>query len=360
MDFSRIAEKMREAAEKKAQQDALAQRVSQSGAGQMVVGPDGLMRVAGGLNRYGEERPDTVLMRDESGNLDERFTQTMTPEYLALQQKAMTEGDTRSAQLARERQGIMQQGAMDSLQKQASSALTGGMQNLAMRGGAGMGSRERLNRDISRQLMGGNQGISRDGRLANLAISQQDESMKNQLLGQVGQVGQMIQEGNINRLQQDIRDQNLSGQNIYGEDMQAFAADKSADAQAKAACFTGETSFLMEDGSEKPIIFIKLGEKLLDGGKVFFKSESLTTDLYMYNGDRVTGSHAVKEAGKWIRVEDSELSEKILGEYTVYCVGNENHIMRTIDNTFSDFFETDEYEELSIDESLAALNEKLD
>lgn len=323
-------------------------------------GDDGLMRVEGGINRYGEARPDTVLMRDAEGNLDDRFLQTMSPEYLALQQKGMAEGDTRGAELARQMQGMQDVQQRDVMNAQAQSALTGGMQNLAMRGGAGIGSRERLNRDVGRQLMAGSQGIGRDSRMANLAISQQDEQMKNELLGQVGGVSQKIDEGNISRLQQDIRDQNIAAGNIYSEDMQAYGAQKSAEASSAAACFTAGTEFLMADGTYKNIEDIDLGDNLVDGGKVYFLTKSLTTDLYDYNGDNVTGLHAVLENGKWIRVKDSSFAKKIDGEWIVYCLGNEEHLMISHNAQYSDFFETDRYEELTIDESLEALNEKLD
>ena len=324
-------------------------------------GDDGLTRVAGGVNRYGEIRPDTVLMRDEEGNLAERFRMGLLPEYQALQQKALTEGDTRAAELARQQQGVMTQQAFDDLQKQGSTALAGGMRNLAMRGGASTGSQERLNRDVLRGVMSGNQGINRENRLANLAISQQDEAMKNQLLGQVGGVNQAIQEANINRLQQDIQAQNLAAHNIYSEDMQALAAQKSADAQAAAACFTGDTEIVMEDGTLKRIEDIEYGDVLLDGGKVTVVMQTRSSDVFRYDHDvLVSGSHAVKEDGEWIRVRKSKKADKVDGNFKVYNLGCENHILKTVKNTYSDFFETDDYEELTIDESLEKLNGRLD
>jgi hypothetical protein len=193
--------------------------------------------------------------------------------------------------------------------------------------------------------------------MANLAISQGDEQMKNQLLGQVGGVAQKIEEANVNRLQQDLQSQNMAAHSIYGEDMQALAADKSANAQAAAACFTADTRFKMIDGSFKPIKDIQLGEILHEGGKVYFTTKSLTTDLYVYNGqDSVSGTHAIKEDGKWIRVQDSEKAKKISGEWEVYNIGCENHIMMTDKNIYSDFFETDFYEDLTIEQSLKVLN----
>lgn len=326
----------------------------------MTAGDDGLMTVAGGTNQYGQIRPDTVLMRDASGNLDPRFMQTMSPEYQKLQAMGMAEGDTEAAALAREQQGLMHQSSMDSLQQQGASALGGSMRNLAMRGGAGLGSRERMNRDVSRSMMAGNQGINKENRLANLAISQQDQEMKNQLMGQTGMVGQQIQEGNINRLATDVQNQNMAMQNMYSEDMSAYGAQKSADAQAAAACFSGDTEFKLEDGTMKPIFDIELGDILFEGGEVFFKANSFSEDMYRINGVLVSGSHAIKENGeKWVRVADAKGAEEISGRWVVFNLGCKNHIMNTANEVFSDFFETDDYEQLTIEESLDRLNETL-
>lgn len=192
------------------------------------------MRTRGGTNRYGEARPGTVLMRDMYGNLDERFQMSLSPEYQKLQEKGMTEGDTESAQLARARQQMMSEEARGALQRQGASSQASGMRNLAMRGGAGSGAQERIGRDVGRGMMAGSQGINRENRAANLGISMQDEAMKNQLLNQSGTMNQKIQEGNINRLQQDFLTENMANQNMYSEDMKALGAMQSAAAQANA------------------------------------------------------------------------------------------------------------------------------
>lgn len=210
--------------------------------GGMGVDDNGYQTIGGGINRYGEYRPDTTLMRGADGQLHDNFKLSMSPEYQKLQAKGMTEGDTAAATAAREQQGITDSAARDALARQSGSQLAGGMQNLAMRGGAGSGAQERMNRDISRQAMVGSQNIGQQSRFANLGISQQDEAMKNQLLGQTGMVGQQIQEGNIGRLQQDVGMQNLALQNMYGEDMKALGAQQTAAAQAAA----GKTPSLMD------------------------------------------------------------------------------------------------------------------
>jgi len=330
-----------------------------------VAGDDGLAVVPGGRNKYGIVRPDFTLMRDASGSLDPRFQQTMSPEFMAMREKAMASGDTESARLARERQNIMAQAQRDQLQQQAGSNVAMAMRNLGMRGGSSAGARERIQRDMGRSLMSGQQGVGRENRLANLAISQQDEAMKNQLLGQSGTIAQKIEEANINRLQQDVTNQNIAAQKMYEEDMRAYSAQKGAQAQASAsraaACFLDDTLFLMDDGSYKRVADIDLGDIMAEGGQVTTVLRALSDDLYMYNGaEMVTGSHAVKENGEWIRVRDSKLSKKIQGDYTVYSVANKKHIMLTDHHVYSDLYETDFYEIVSEKESLEMLNGRLD
>lgn len=210
--------------------------------GEMSTNDNGYQTIGGGINRYGEARPDTALMRNADGQLHDDFRMSMGSAYQNLQDKAMTEGDTQSATLARQQQDLMAQQSKDALNRQSGTQLASGMQNLAMRGGAGIGSRERMNRDVSRNQMSGMQGIGQENRLANLGISMQDEAMKNSLLGQVGQNQQMIQEGNIGRLQSDLNTQNLALHNLYSEDMQALGAQQSAAAQAAA----GKSQSLMD------------------------------------------------------------------------------------------------------------------
>jgi len=140
-----------------------------TGSGQLMSqGDSGLLQVPGGTNRYGIARPGYQLLQSSPGELDPRFLQTMTPEIQALSDKAMTQGDTAAAQLARQRQGLMRGAQTDQAQRTASQGVATGMRNLAMRGGASTGARERLQRDSSRQLMGGLQGIGRQDALAQL------------------------------------------------------------------------------------------------------------------------------------------------------------------------------------------------
>ena len=202
-------------------------------------GGSGFMGITGGINRYGEDRPDHLLLRGADGNLDPRFQASMGESFEALKAKGMTEGDTKSAMLARQAQEHMRQQSVDQMRGMQASGVTQGMRNLAMRGGVGTGSRERLMRDATRQGMRGMQGIGRENRAANLQISQADEAMKNQLLQGIGGVEQGIQSQNIKLLAQDIASQNMAAQNMYGEDMKALGAIETGKAQASAGKSSG-------------------------------------------------------------------------------------------------------------------------
>ena len=283
----------------------------------------------------------------------------MGKSYGALQEKALAEGDTRWAQLQRERLQDQYTGGISRLGQQQAGQLAQARGNLAMRGGLGSGASERLAMQGQRLGMAGAQGLGRTLADQQLQTSIQDELMKNQMLGITGQAEQGIQEGNINRLFQDIQAQNEFTQSMYAEDMRAYAAQKSAQAAAPPSCFLADTKIVMADGSEKMIMDVKITDEIAGGGVVHFKSEALSEDLYRYKEEYVTGSHAVLEDGKFIRVKDSEHSKKIGGKFMVYCLGTENFRILTPNNVYADFFETADYDNLSLEESLEAMNATL-
>lgn len=127
----------------------------------------------------------------------------------------------------------------------------------------------------------------------------------------------------------------------------------------KAFCFDGHTPIRMEDGSEKAIKDIGLGQKTA-GGIVLSVQASICADgdLYDYQGCTVTASHAVKENGSWIRVEDSPYAKAIDGQMIVYGLVTTDHRIYVEGITFADTMETDDYEWLDLDQSLDALNKE--
>ena len=99
----------------------------------------------------------------------------------------------------------------------------------------------------------------------------------------------------------------------------------------------------MEDGSIKHIENIELGDRVMNGGIVGATAKLLTDNIYEYKGIYVAGSHAVKEDGIWIRVEDSEIGKPLNdgNMHVVYTLSVENHVLDIEGITFTDFLEAD-------------------
>lgn len=124
-----------------------------------------------------------------------------------------------------------------------------------------------------------------------------------------------------------------------------------------AVCFDPDTLIEMSDGSTRAAKDIALGD-LTRGGVVSSVRKSVVPpgDRFNYEGVIVTGSHAVHEDGKWVRVRDSNKAKPIDGDGLVYSFITTDH--RTYSNgiTFADEWETDQGPKLNETESLAALN----
>ena len=339
----------------------------------------GLTVIRGGKNRYKQVRPDFLTLRGAGGQLDPRFQASLGESLSALKGKGLTQGDTEAASLARQQQEVMRQADVDRLREMQATGVAQGMRNLGMRGGVSTGSRERLMRDATKAGLRGFQGIGRENRLANLQISAQDEAMKNQLLGQTGLAEQTIQESNIGRLAEDIARQNQAKQMMYAEDMAAYGAQQTARAQRRAGSgggggllggggvlgtgigggFAADTYVAMADGTKRAIKNISLFDELKDGGRVTGTMQFLAPEIYDYKGVKVTGRHAVKEDGKWIRVQDSEHAQKIKDAQVVYNLNCTGHIILVNDLIFADFDETDHGSTISDTDSLEVLNGKI-
>lgn len=121
-------------------------------------------------------------------------------------------------------------------------------------------------------------------------------------------------------------------------------------------CFHPLTLIDMADGTFKAISLIEVGE-ITRGGKVLATTRGVGTEFYWYNGVLVTAKHAVKENGTWVRVENSKGAQKFSYLTEVVCnLVTENHRIWSNGNEFADEHETDNYENLSLDESLVEMN----
>jgi hypothetical protein len=123
-------------------------------------------------------------------------------------------------------------------------------------------------------------------------------------------------------------------------------------------CFDPNTLVQMVDGSSKKISDVKVGDVLNKGGEVYTISSHLNKDpMFDYGGVLVSGSHAVKEDGKWKRVKDANHSrntDKIIP--VIHSLSCKNHIIMINDNIFADFDELDNSQGLTDEQCLKILN----
>lgn len=123
-------------------------------------------------------------------------------------------------------------------------------------------------------------------------------------------------------------------------------------------CFDGNVQIRMKDGSIKKAKDIKVGDELAIGGRVIGCGEALSNEMHYYGDVLVSGAYAVFENGKWLRVQDSKLSNKVdLGEHKVYPIACENHIIITKDNqVWADMTEIDDTSSYTDEERIQKLN----
>ena len=320
----------------------------------------GYNRMGGGANEHGIEKGAFTMLRDKDGNLNKRFQETLDPSLAKLRDKYDVEGDTKWAGLQRDQLANQMSEAEDRARLQSNTGMATAMDRLSMRGGLRGGAGERMAMGNQRALMSGLQGLGAENRAGNLKLSIADEEMKNKVLGQVGQAGQGIQGRNIGRLATDVQNQNQFEAQRYSDDMAAYGAKQTAKAQRSASggCFLGNTQIMLKNGDYKNIEDVVLGDDLFEGGTVYGTMQFMSDDMYEYMDVKVTGKHAVKEANKWVRVEDSKFAKKVEGEFLVYNLNSSNHIIIANETIFADYDETDHGSSINDAESLEVLNGK--
>lgn len=296
-------------------------------------------------------------MRDlKTGELlaDYKFDPYAGEAVQALKGEAFgTSKDSPWLKLQRERE--MQ--GMDQAAKAGLQGMSQAQAQLAMTGGISGGARERMARMGAKDLMLAKQGITREGTQARLG-------RQGELLGSFADLERQAQSANIDTRKQALAAQAEFDANRYNQQMSAYGAKQAADAQRASApkagkCFSGQTAITMADGSTKEIRDIQVGDEVLKGGKVLEvvrHEDEHGLKIFNYHGALVTGSHAVREFGRWERVENSEVAkDTFIKSFIVYNLVTEKHVIISNGVIFSDNVETEEnYKNENM--SLAALN----
>ncbi len=129
-----------------------------------------------------------------------------------------------------------------------------------------------------------------------------------------------------------------------------------------AACFHPSTKVVLHNGKSIEIGKLKVGDRLLRGGKVYMCLNSVSNDLYLVGGTVVSGNHAIydKTNRNWVYVKDFSKAKKLPGTSYVTSVACEKHLICTEDDViFSDYYMTDKFADLLNDELLTIINEEL-
>ena len=111
----------------------------------------------------------------------------------------------------------------------------------------------------------------------------------------------------------------------------------------KIKCFDKNTLLKMNDGSEKTIFDIEVGDILINDNKVTakIKVETEGSEIYNLNGVIVSNSHIVKYNDKWLPVSEHPDSTKIefYNEPFLYCLNTSSKIIVVNNTCFTDWDE---------------------
>ena len=111
----------------------------------------------------------------------------------------------------------------------------------------------------------------------------------------------------------------------------------------KIKCFDKNTLLKMNDGSEKSIFDIEVGDILINNNKVTgkIKVETEGSEIYNLNGVIVSNSHIVKHNDKWLPVSEHPDSIKIdsYNEPFLYCLNTSSKIIVINNICFTDWDE---------------------
>jgi hypothetical protein len=109
------------------------------------------------------------------------------------------------------------------------------------------------------------------------------------------------------------------------------------------ACFEAGTCFRMADGTIRKIENIKAKDEMALGGRVYFaiSGDGTQETWFDVDGIKVSGSHAMKKDGVWMRVRDAGY-EQVETVDTFYTLINEDHRMVAENGqVFADYDEVD-------------------
>jgi hypothetical protein len=183
-------------------------------------------------------RPNFETMRDRTtGQLRDIYKQNPFAGEAGqrLRTEGLSTGPSAWSQMAMQQQHLAEQTGRDQAMQQGQQAGSQAMADLARSGGLSSGARARIAMQSARQGLMGQQGVSRQGIEQRAGINTQDQQRRQALLGQVADAESKSQAANVGLQATDIQNKGIFDLARYKEQMGAYGAQQSANAQRDAA-----------------------------------------------------------------------------------------------------------------------------
>ncbi len=152
-----------------------------------------------------------------------------------LQSYATSEGPSASAQYQMDANAANTQANKEQAIADSNSATATNQANLSMKGGLGTGTRERMANSAATNLTNTNNSLNQQQNINDLGIMATDEAQKLSTLQSLPSQYLNLSEFNTNKYATDISNSINTSTNAYNQQMNAWAANQSAIAQANAA-----------------------------------------------------------------------------------------------------------------------------
>jgi len=183
--------------------------------------------------------PTYESLRDpETGELQSQYAYdpSKSEAYGVLRDQAMAApGESPWAKMQMEKQQLSEQGALDNTATSSAQAVAQAQSNLARMGGLGGGARTRLASQGAKDSMLAQQGTRRAGIEQRLGIGEADIGRQQDMLGRLADEQLGGQKLNLGSLTGDVKDQAKFDLNRYEQQMGAWGAEQTANAQRAAA-----------------------------------------------------------------------------------------------------------------------------
>jgi hypothetical protein len=106
------------------------------------------------------------------------------------------------------------------------------------------------------------------------------------------------------------------------------------------SCFAPGTCVLMEDGTQRPIEQVRIGDRVAEGGLVLATGRFLASDMYLLGGVLVSGSHLTLHEGLWAPVSEHPEAVRMLPRLMkVHNIMTSENLIIVAGMTFTDHSE---------------------